>query len=145
MNWGKGLALALIAFAGLMTWFVVKAAQNPEPLVTEQYYEQELVYQDRIDAMTRANALSSRVMFTVAGDAVLLRFPAETHAGHITGTLRLQRPNQPLDDRAVEVVGDSSGVFLSAPLGLKSGRYNAELEWSLGEGAYYTAEKLLVP
>ncbi len=145
MNWGKGLALALIAFAGLMTWFVVKAAQNPEPLVTEHYYEQELVYQDRIDAMTRASALSSRVAFTVAGDAVLLRFPAETHAGHVTGTLRLVRPNEPLDDRTLVVTSDSSGVFLSAPLGLKSGRYNAELEWKLGEGAYYTAEKLLVP
>ena len=28
MNWGKGLTLALIAFAGMMAWFVFKASQN---------------------------------------------------------------------------------------------------------------------
>ncbi len=37
MNWGKGLALTLAVFAGLMAWFVVMALRNPEPLVTEQY------------------------------------------------------------------------------------------------------------
>ena len=29
--------MALIAFAGMMAYFVVRAAQNPEPLITERY------------------------------------------------------------------------------------------------------------
>jgi len=145
MNWGKGLALSLIVFAGMMTWFVIKAMQNPEPLVTEHYYEQELVYQGRIDATERANALTAPVTITVANDAIQLQFPQETHAVQVTGTLHLQRPNEPLDDRTVNVAADMSGVFHSAPLGLKSGRYNAELEWSAGANSYYTAEKLVVP
>ncbi|MEO8068937.1 MAG: FixH family protein [Flavobacteriales bacterium] len=145
MNWGKGLAVTLIAFAGLMTWFVVKAIQNPEPLVTEHYYEEELVYQDRIDATQRANALSAHAVIAVVNDAIEVRFPSETRAVQVTGTLHLLRPNEPLDDRTVHVTTDTSGVFVTEQLGLKSGRYNAELEWRAGGVAYYTQEKLVVP
>ncbi|MBK6476369.1 MAG: FixH family protein [Flavobacteriales bacterium] len=59
MNWGKGITLALIAFAGMMAYFLIRASGNPSPLVTDKYYEQELKYQQRINNTNRADALSA--------------------------------------------------------------------------------------
>ncbi len=59
MNWGKGLALSLIAFAAMMAAFGIASARRSEALVTEEYYEEELRFQDRIDAQDRAHALSA--------------------------------------------------------------------------------------
>jgi hypothetical protein len=145
MNWGKGLALALAAFAALMAWFVVMASRNPEPLVTERYYEQELRYQDRIERSARALALSAPVAITTTGQEVSLRFPAELKGATIRGRLTLTRPNDPAGDRVLEVSADTAGTFTARDLGLRAGRYNALLEWSAGNVTYCTEEKLVVP
>lgn len=145
MNWGKGLALTLAAFAGLMVWFIVMSARNPEPLVTEQYYEQELKYQARIDNTARANALSIAVTMQPVKGGVLLSFPREMRAHAITGELTLLRPNDPTADRLMTITPDTSGVFLALAPGLVGGRYNALLEWTANGINYYTEEKLVVP
>jgi hypothetical protein len=145
MNWGKGLVLALITFGGLMTWLVVKSMQNPEPLVTEQYYEQELKYQQRIDNTERANALSANVSMEPSTQGVRITFPPEVHSGSITGVLTLLRPNDPQADRQVIIAADTSGIFEAIAPGLVTGRYNALLEWTANGIAYYTEEKLVVP
>ncbi len=144
MNWGKGIALTLAAFAGLMVWFIVMTARNPEPLVTEQYYEQELVYQQRIDNTERANSFAA-VAMDVTANGIRLTFPPEVRAGAITGNLTLLRPNDPTQDRELAIIADRNGISESPVEGLRTGRYNALLEWTAGGVAYYTEEKLVVP
>lgn len=144
MNWGKALAISLIAFAGMMTFFVVMAAWNPEPLVTERYYEQELKYQERIDDAARASGLSAAVAIEVIGDAVFLRFPEELKAGTLKGELTLLCTNDPAGDRVIHVNSDANGEFISFPLALRPGRYNAQLEWVADGRSYYTEQKLIV-
>lgn len=137
--------MALAAFAGLMVFFIVMAARNPEPLVTERYYEEELKYQERIDNSERANALTRAVRIEVSGQRVRLSFPEEMHDRVIRGELTLLRPNDPIADRHATITPNGSGVFETADLDLLSGRYNALLEWGVDGVAYYTEEKLVVP
>lgn len=139
------MALVLTAFAGLMVFFVVMAARNPEPLVTEQYYEQELKYQDRIDNTSRANALTLAVRIEAGTRGVRLTFPEEMHGRMISGELTLLRPNDPTLDRHIAVKADAKGGYEALNVGLVSGRYNALLEWNVDGVAYYTEEKLVVP
>lgn len=144
MNWGKGLALALIAFAGMMAWFVVQASRIESPLVTEDYYGAELKFQGRIDEAARAKALSAPVGMALARDMVTLTFPAEARGRRITGSLSLLRPNDPRADRTVVVGTDSLGVC-SAAADLVPGRYNASLSWTMDGVTYFTEDKVYVP
>lgn len=145
MNWGKGILLVLIAFVGLMAWFLVMAARNPEPLVTEAYYEQELAYQSRIDETARANALTAPVGIVVRDQRIELRFPEEVRSATITGALTLRRPNDPRADRTAAIAPVVEGTFSTEPLDLRSGRYDALLSWIADGTVYYTEEKLVVP
>lgn len=145
MNWGKGILLVLIAFVGLMTWFLVMAARNPEPLVTEAYYEQELAYQSRIDETERAHALTAPVAIVVQDHRIQLRFPEELRGSTITGVLTLRRPNDPKADRSVTIASAVGAVFSTEQLDLRRGRYDALLSWAAGGIQYYTEEKLVVP
>lgn len=143
MNWGKGLALALIAFAALMAWFVVKASRNPEPLVTEDYYGAELRFQQRMDEASRAAALSAPVRMDLQRTGLSLQFPAEMEGRRITATLSLMRPNAPSADLRLDLATDSARY--STDLALLAGRYNAALEWEVDGVAYFTEEKAYVP
>ena len=49
MDWGKGILLTIIAFvAFIMTLVVISVKQDDIHLVTENYYEKEIKYQDQI-------------------------------------------------------------------------------------------------
>ncbi|MBL7950353.1 MAG: FixH family protein [Flavobacteriales bacterium] len=144
MNWGKGLALALIAFAGMMAWFMVKASQNPEPLVTEDYYGEELRFQARIDEAARARALSAPVRIDVQQGSITLLFPSELNGQLISGKLDLLRPNAPGADHAVPFAVDST-VLVLPDQQLLPGRYNVALHWTVDGSHYFTEEKVFVP
>jgi len=145
MNWGKGLAISLIAFAVMMAAFGIASARRTESLVTEEYYAEELRYQDRIDAQGRALSLSAPVAVSIDDDRLHLRFPDELTGKRITGKLRLLRPNDPRADQDLAFTADDSGHFHSDPLELWPGRYDASLEWQCDGVTYHSAEKLVAP
>jgi len=144
MNWGKGLLLTMIAFMGMMVWFLVRAAQNPEPLVAENYYEQELRYQDRIDATQRARDLGGELAMRAFNGGVRIDLPVAIHGRPVNGRLLLLRPNAPEADRTIVVAGaaEDSMVFATD---LRAGRYVAQLEWTMDGEHYYAQQDLIVP
>ena len=144
MNWGKGIILALAAFACMMAWFMFKASQNPAPLVTEDYYGAELKYQQRIDEAARAAALSAPVRMKVERTAVRLDFPAEMNGRSIRATFTLQRPNDPTADRVL-AFSTTIAAHTDTTVSLVPGRYNAALEWEVEGVKYFTADKIYVP
>ncbi|HRD52998.1 MAG TPA: FixH family protein [Flavobacteriales bacterium] len=145
MNWGKGLAISLIAFAAMMAAFGIASARRTETLVTENYYAEELRYQERIDAKNRTKALSAPVSILIADDRVRLQFPAEMMGKAITGRLKLLRPNDARADRDVDIAAEGDGAFVTEALDLWPGRYDASLEWQVDGITYHTAEKLVAP
>ncbi len=144
MNWGKGLALVMIAFAGMLAYFLVLASQNTEPLIAEDYYEQELKYQDRIDAGTRTLALSNEVRFTATRDRISLMFPDQVKDRAISGELILLRADVAGEDRSVVIMNATGGGFTEA-ITLRPGRYIAQMEWRADTVTYYSEEQLIVP
>ncbi|HOY29749.1 MAG TPA: FixH family protein [Flavobacteriales bacterium] len=144
MNWGKGIALALFAFASMMAWFMVKATQHPEPLVTEDYYGEELKYQERMEGTARADAFTEAVRIEVQQGSVVLHFPQEVAGKRISGRVDLQRPNAPVGDRSLPFGSDSTTVRFDE-LDLLPGRYNAAIHWSVNGVDYFTSEKVYVP
>lgn len=144
MNWGRGIALSLIAFAAMMATFLVIASRHVESLVTDEYYAEELKYQERIDAQARARSLSAPVVILVQGEEVALRFPEELAGLTISGTLTLLRPNDANGDRSVEFEADAEGRFRSDGLRLLPGRYDASVDWRSGGVSYHSSDKLVV-
>jgi hypothetical protein len=144
MNWGKGLALAMIAFAGMMAYFLVRAAQNPEPLITEGYYEQELVYQARIEATAYASSLGAMTMHADQKN-VTLTFPALNGAPKVVGHLKLIRTNEPALDRDMDVSQPADGQPETIAVDLVTGQNFAQLEWSVNGRACYSEQRLIVP
>lgn len=54
MNWGKSIMWVFIAFASGMMYLVYRATQTQFDLVEDDYYEQELAFQDQINQTQRA-------------------------------------------------------------------------------------------
>ena len=101
LNWGTGIVIAFIAFIGFIMYFVINMNTNDKydhDLVTEDYYAQELIYQQEIDAEKNLQLLSQEIKGRKTNEGWLLEFPQEIESEKIEGTVFLYRPsNEHLD------------------------------------------------
>ena len=76
MNWGKGLALALGIFALGMGFTVYKVITlQGHDLVTEDYYAQEIAFQDKIDQTKRGLMLEDKAQLHLSDGQLVLHLP----------------------------------------------------------------------
>ena len=61
LSWGYKITLVYIAFVAGMGFLVFKASSQKFDLVTKDYYEQELKYQQVIDQAANSSRLSEPV------------------------------------------------------------------------------------
>ncbi len=139
-NWGTGTAIALGAFIALMVGFMVKASTEQEQLVAEDYYAQELRYQERLDQLNRTG--SGQADLQVVGDSLLVTL---SEVAPSVVLLRLQRPSDERADRSFELRPDDAGRCGVPLTGLLRGLYKAELEWTGPAGIVLVEERIVLP
>lgn len=143
--WPAGLIIFFALFIGGIVFFVVWSTHQREDLVANNYYEQELQYQKRIDAVTRTSreGLKPAVAYDNVAHNLNLQFPVtEIHA--TTGTVTLYRPSNADQDRAYALAMDGGGGQ-SIGVVLASGLWRVKLEWVRDNQSYFAEEAIMVP
>lgn len=144
-TWGNAIFLVMTAFILLMTSFMIRAASNQEELVAENYYEQEVKYQQQIDKLNNTGSLSDDVLMEIVGTELVITFPAEVKGMALSGELYLQRPSDSRADARIPVHVDADGR-MAVPVDQRlKGAYNALLEWKAGENEYLSRDRIHVP
>jgi len=110
--------------------------QQNVDLVTENYYAEELVYQQRINAINVAS--QTQVNWQQQNEELLVSFPSNQFIS--SATVHLFRPANQIYDRVVEVEGTTEASVSVAEL--PSGYYRLKMEW-ISEGiTYYKEEQI---
>lgn len=141
MDWGKGILLTIIAFVALiMTLVVISVRMDGIELVTENYYQAEINYQDRIDQESSALRLDRTVITYHSIDKnLVLDLPSGSN-----GKLQLFRPSDAtLDQERVVNVLDSNSTTVSL-VDLKTGYWKIQLTWTEGDKIYYEEKKITI-
>ena len=138
INWGTGLVIGMALFMCFILYMVITMSTNKEyshDLVTEAYYEKEMLYQNEIDAETNAVNLSSKITGVKTPEGWLLKFPNEIAHSKIEGTVFLYRPSSKQLDFDFPI--EFSGSNLLIPDGrLLEGRWNITISWEYEDTSY---------
>jgi len=139
MDWGKGIILTLAAFAVLMLSMVaICVKQDDIHLVTQNYYEEEIKYQDQIDKMINASQLDYEVLsFDGQLKIIDLHLPAGAK-----GTLHLFRPSDARLDKKIDFDITDTDVNSIDVKTLKPGYWRVKLSWTENGKAYYHEKKI---
>ena len=92
INWGTGIVLAFVGFISFIMYFVITMNTNDDydhDLVTEDYYKQELKFQNEIDKENNAKALETNISWEKTQHGIVLTFPETLEAKKITGKVFL--------------------------------------------------------
>ncbi|NQX93043.1 MAG: FixH family protein [Flavobacteriales bacterium] len=136
LNWGTGIAIVMIGFMSFIVYMAVKASQKRVDLHVENYYEQELEYQDVIDAKQAAKRLHSSLNIQQDNEVFTIGLPEEHKHVEINGVVRFHRAdNASLDfEERFEI---EKGLITIDKERLLTGLYQIEVLWYLGEQSYF--------
>lgn len=146
IHWGVGIALIYSLFAIGTTSFVVFALGQPVDLVSGDYYERSLTYDEQLRASERAEALGDALTLAPAADGrtIVITIPASA-AASARGQVTLYRPADAKADRTERLAIDAHGQQRIDVAGLPRGRWIVQLQWRAGERDYYREQAVQLP
>jgi hypothetical protein len=143
MNWGNKLLLVFAAFAILMSTLVYKCMHQKFELVSADYYNEELRYQDKIDGMNNANKIGE-VQIKDNGAQVSIKLPKEVQGLALTGQALFYCATDAVKDRKIPVKVNDEGLMLVDKSKLSKAHYLVKLNYQVGNDKYYTEQYLTV-
>ena len=135
-NWGHGISIFLIIFV-LTTISVVALITFDDAysheLVSENYYEDELKFQEEIDKVNNASKLSSKVKYRVSKDGVLITFPNDFDYTKVSGTIEMDRPSKMILDFTMPIKLDENFQILIPAEKAIQGKWKMVIDWNVGD------------
>jgi hypothetical protein len=143
-NWGHGMFLAMAFFVIFIGSFVYKVMFQDEydhKLVSEEYYKEELHYQEEIDRLNNAGNLEENVQVKQSKEGLTIIFPSNFDYKNIKTTIKLQR----LSDGDLDIIKElklDSLSYLIPNKDLVKGHYVLKLNWEYNGETYQFREKI---
>ncbi|MGK6343162.1 FixH family protein [Chryseobacterium sp. DT-3] len=137
-SWGHGVVIALFAFIAfiLSMLFLFPNGQKNSEMVTDNYYEEELKYQDVIDAKKRADDLHEKPVYSQEKNGIKITFPKEYNNTNTTVKFVLNRTDDQNLDIKKSVQLDATQSFFIPGQVLKAGNYTLRLMWTKDKADY---------
>jgi len=142
MNWGYKILFVYLIFIVGMLYLVIKSSSQKMDLVTSDYYAKELKYQDKIDEISRTNALSEPVKYEIGFNKLLVFFPKDFAGKKISGTAEIYFPADEKKDSRLNFNMQDSIQSISIPT-INRGLHELHLSWKV-EGINYYYEKKII-
>lgn len=145
MNWGKKIAVAYSLFVVFMILLVIACVkQNDIFLVSEDYYKQEIEYQDRIDNISNATQLANPVTVELNDETQTLRIDLTKESVGSEGKVTFYRPSDPELDRDFPVKLSAAGIQEFPTKSLAKGLWLIKVQWQKDGKNYYKEQKVQV-
>ena len=144
MNWGNKLLLTFIVFALGISYLVYRSMNVNYELVSKEYYKDELRYQDVIDAVKRANALSSGVQMNQDNANIVVQLPKEMLNEKVKGEIWFYCASNEKKDRHISLELNNSAQQQISKKILMPGSYSVRFDWEAHNLHYHSEEPLTI-
>jgi nitrogen fixation protein FixH len=142
--WPLGILVTFGLFFAGMAGVVVIAATHREHMVNDNYYEQELRYQDQINSVDRTQKSGAAMAYDAGAGFVTIKLPAACVPQQLSGTIQLYRPSEPKLDRIFPLTPDASGTQALDVSKLDAGLWLVRAKWAAGGQDYFLEQKITV-
>jgi hypothetical protein len=130
--WPLGITLLLVGFFCGITTLVVIASANNTDLVSENYYEQEIQYQARIDGLARAREAGATLTYDAAPRRIVVSLGRNAATPDAPARVELYRPSAADLDQVLPLLPGADGAQMVDAGKLQPGPWNVRASWSVG-------------
>jgi hypothetical protein len=138
MNWGKSIVLAFILFTIFIGTLVVVCMRQDISLVSKNYYQEELQFQQHINKLTNTEHLSSKPNIQVIPNALKISYP---NFENITNaSLTLFCPANAAHDKQFTFEKNEKDTYIISADNISTGMYKARFYWIENDKEYFIEE-----
>ena len=140
---GTGWPVGIFVFYGLFVLALLVVVfitlNNDVDMVTSNYYEKTLVYEDQITRIRNTNTLPTKPEIAFSRDKtnLILTMPEISGARNFNGTVRLFRASDSKLDKNFKLTINDLGQQLIPIANLQKGKWEVQIQWSDGHKEYY--------
>lgn len=143
-TWGHGITIGFALFVVYILYFVFTSFGMSIDLVSEDYYAQEVKYQNRIDQERNALDIKDEIHVSSAGSEIKIAFPEEWKDAIELGSVHFFRPSNVDLDVRIPLRLDENAQ-LTVPLDkFVAGRYEVQLYWEAKGKEYFVKKDLYI-
>jgi hypothetical protein len=140
-NWGTGIIFVYTGFVVFMLGMVYLCTRQHFDLVTPDYYEEELKYQQVIDGINNEKVLGKSTTIAVGTNEVTVTLPMTSING--SGTVVFYKPDNAKFDKKYPLDGKTE---VTVPLkDLAKGVYKVKASWQHMGKPYYNEQTVYIP
>lgn len=137
MNWGVKIFIAFVVFGIAVISVVIFLVNQKVDMVTDNYYEKELLYQDQINKIERTRAYK-KPLIEFTGNEIVIKYPNKPSLNEKTDFVLFYRPSDKNMDIKLPVNIDSSNSQVLKTSTMQKGYWKIQINWtSEGLGYYY--------
>lgn len=142
MSWGKGIILVFTVFMIGIGVMVYKSMTKNIDLVSNNYYEKELKYQDQINKINNTKSLAQGVKIETNSGAVIITYPG--NSGKVTGEVSFYKPSDAKNDFKINVASGSDLKQIISTEKLTKGLWKVQVNWAMDGKEYFNEEKVMI-
>jgi hypothetical protein len=132
LNWGWGIVIALASFIAFIMYFFIKGHfVKQDDLVSQEYYDEGLQHDDRVQWIKNAQSLSSELIIEKYENGnVGVILPDELQVENLNGEIAFKRMNNAKMDVVYIIENESMGsvAFVSDKFLMGNYRFKAKIE-----------------
>lgn len=142
--WPVAIVTYLTIFATFLAIYIIWALGQKQDLVSEDYYEHEVRYQEQLDRLNRAHAQAAptAITFDAVQNCIVIALPANT-AG-TTGRIQLYRPSNARLDQEVPLALNAQGIQTLSTRSMATGLWKVRVAWSVDGQQFFLDQTVVV-
>ena len=142
MNFGNWIVVSFVLFAAFIGTLVVVCLREDISLVSKDYYQEELAYEDQIQRLNNVAALKEKPVIRVVDRMVQVEFSQFKTIEH--AELEIFCPSNASMDRKFLVKSSDQPVQFFQLDPLQKGMHRAKLLWEMNGKEFYLEEVIYI-
>lgn len=144
LNWGTGILIGIIVFVVISISMTVIFMTQDVSLVSDNYYEKSLSYQNEIDKQSRTKSLDEQVKINFNGEVINILFPSSYLNKNISGEIYFYRPSNPKLDFKIPLELNEEGNQWILVKDFEKGFWRIKLNWVMNGNGYYNERAITI-
>ena len=142
INWGQGILIFFICYISLLVFTVIKSRTIDHSLVADNYYQYDINYQKKFDAVTNRKYLKEDLQIYKDRDSKTLVLDFGKEKVNVSGQLTFYRANDQSKDLVNDFTLNDENSYTYSLGDLQNGRWKVKVEWSDKDRNYYKDQNI---
>ena len=144
LNWGTGIVITIIVFLLISFAMIFHFMNQKVDLVTDNYYEKTLVYQNQIDEAKRTKEINNEIKLEYLNNQLKFIFPDSTVKQMSRGEIYFYRPSDSGKDFKSIFELNENGELLLDVSGIEKGYWKVHLKWLMNKESYSVERTVMI-